>query len=565
MPVELNVRSELSRIIGELAQIHEASAQVGDGLSDAGKKIGDELNKKSKETETYLERLRSFGGRVADQLVKDFKALASVNALAGSLKFSEMFRGSIKETITLSDSVRKLAGTLGIAREEMSRFQNDATRALAKVGLSSESLSNSLGGLAETPVRGQKNLIAYAETAGELASVSRERGREADISRGLSKVVTARGGNPNDVSQMRAVADDVMRIRSATGKSASEILQAMESLFSGANKSFQGRLQGGGAVSLASAALFGGKDATGFLERYLHSNVFQRFGADAQGLGGIIGKNGALSLPAMESVLKTARGRGLGDEQAGLTTMGLSDEEAQGFIRLTAALRDNEATVEAARTKQVDLRKSYEESLEMGEAFNRVLGRTKSLMQVPSLAHGATDLLTKAGSSDVGAVATTVGAGVLAAVLTGAGLRGIGKAAGVEAATGRQVTPVFVTNFPSGFGAGGLGDLAKGAGVTGLLSTVGLIGAGVVVGGAAIAAGAANESRVADETLAPLKRFQERESANEKILQDINTSMKQQVQILSSPKSGRIEIDVRATTPNIKATPSPNRGASFGP
>lgn len=559
MPVELNVRSELSRIIGELQQIHGAAQKVGDGLDDAGKKIGDSLNGKAKETETYLARLQSFGGRVADQLVRDFKALASVNALAGSLKFSETFRGSIKETIALSDTVRKLSGTLGIAGKDMAKFQNDATRSLSKVGLSSEALSNSLSGLAETPVRGQGNFIAYAERAGELASVSRQRGSEGDIARGLSRVVTARGGNPNDQAQMRAVSDDVLRIRQATGKSATEILGAMEQLFSGANKAFRSRLQGGGAVSLAAAALLGGQGSTSFLEGYLKTNKFQQFSPNSQGLGGIVGANGALNLTQMEAVLRDARGRGLGDEQAGLTTMGLSNEEAQGFIRLTEALRENQAVVESARTKQVDLRKTYQDSLEMGEAFNRVLSRTKGIFQFSGAGHGLTSLLTGAGNSDAGAIATTVGSGILAALLTGGGIRGIAKAAGIEAATGREVTPVFVTNFPAGFGGAGglLGQAASGLGIAGALGAVG-IGAAAVGTGALIAA---NESKLAAQATEPLERARAKQDSDNAILKEISGHL-QQIKFTNGA-NGRVRVELNKR--ELREASPQNRGASFGP
>lgn len=569
MPVELNVRSELNRIIGELTQIQEAAGKVGDGLADAGKKVGDGLEDQAKKTQTALEKLRSFGGRVADQLVRDFKALASINALAGSLKFSEMFRGSIKETVTLSDSIRKLGTTLGIARGEMSRFQDDVTKGMAKVGLSSTAAANAIAGLAESPVRGEKNILAYATTAGQLASVGRQQGQEGEVAKGLAAVVTARGGNPNDQAQMRAVGDDVLRIRNATGRSVTDILGSMQQLFSGANKSFQGRLQGGGAVSLASAAMIGGAGATAFLESYLKSNVFQRFGSNAQGLGGIVGKDGSLNLAQMEAALGTARGRGMGDEQAGLTTMGLSDDEAKGFIRLTEALRQNQDAVDGARKQQVDLNAAYRESMGLGEAFGANLNRVKGMVSGPlaSGTQGLTDVLSSASQSGLGAAAVTGGAGILAALLAGGGLRGVGKGLGVaaatEAATGRQVQPVFVTNFPSGFGMGdGLGSLAKGAGIAGALGTVGLVAAGVAVGVGAVAAGAANESKLSDEALAPLKRAEAKDNEQKQILKDINASM-QQLKVITT--NGRIEVEVRSKSPDIKASRTPNRGGSFGP
>lgn len=572
--VELNVRTQLKRVVDELNLIADAAGKVGEGLGDASKQVGDDINKQTKKTEGYLAGLQSLGGRVANQLKNDFKSLASINALAGSLKFSEMFRGSIKETVTLNDAIRKLGSTLGIAGGEAQKFQDKMTKALSVKGLSSVAGANALGGLAETAVRGEGALMNYATQAGMLASVSRQQGSEGQISKGMAGVITARGGNVNDATQLQGVAQDVLRIRMATGKSATEILDAMNQLFSGANKAFQKRLQGGGAVTLASAALFGGKDATSFLEKYLKSNRFQRFGPEAQGLGSIIGADGSLNLANMQATLAEARGRGLGDEQAGLTTFGMSDEEAKGFIRLTQALEENAKSVEAARKKQVDLNSEYRKSLGLGESFNRILNKTKGVFStgLTAVTGGATDFLASAGDTRAGALATTAGAGVLAALLAGGGLRGLGRgsglvaAAGIEGATGREVVPVYVTNMGAGglLGGAGLGGGAgKGAGASGLLSGAGLVGAGIAVGTAVVAAGLANEQDLEDRAMEPLQRAKAYDDEQKAIISDLNKTLKKITVVNTTGRDQRVKVELNER--QLKASRQPSRGASYGP
>ncbi len=557
MPVELNVKTQLGKIITELQAIQAESDKVADGLSDAGAKIGDHLNTQTQKTHRYLAGLQSFGGRVASQLISDFKALASVNALAGSLKFSSQFAGSVKETISLSDSIRRLGSTLGITGQAMARFQDKMTRGLGQIGLSSEAAANALGGLAQTPVRGENNLLAYSRSAGQLASISNERGQEGTIAAGLSRVVTARGGDPNDLAQMKAVSDDVLRIRRATGRSASEVLGAMDQLFSNANKAFQKRLQGGGAVSLASAALIGGKGSTAFLERYLSSNRFQQFGPQAQGLGSIVGKDGSLNLKAMEGVLKEAKGRGLGDAQAGLTTFGMSDEEAQGFIRLTEAMRSNGALIEENRKRVVDQNEEYRKSMGLGDAFKANLNKLKGLLPTGGATQGLTDILGSASQSTGGAAAVTGGAGLLAALLAGGGLRGIGKGLGVggfakgaaiEAATGRQVQPVYVTNAAE-IGAGGaISTALGGAGLAGKVGkTLGVVGAGV----AAFEAGGAVGNYL-DSTETGGKVFDK--------LADVLLALTQKLGYMNG-KPIKVELNPR----QLKESRQPTRGASYGP
>lgn len=459
--VELNVRTELNRIVKELEEIASASEKVDKGLKDGAKGVGEGLNQQAKKTERFLTNLQAVGGRVAHQLRQDFKSLAALNFVTGSLKFSEMFRGSVAESFKLSDSIRKLGSILGVAENRFTAFQSKMMRGLGELGISSEAAGGALEGLAQTPVRGEENLIAYTRTASQLASVSRETGRERDIAKGMSEVVTARGGAPNDLAQMRAVANDLLRIRQATGKSATEILTAMKALFSGANQEFQARLRKGGGVTLSTAALLGGEGSTAFLERYLKMSKFERMGAEAQGLGRIIDERGGLNLRAMESTMAEATSRGMGDAAAGLQTFGFSQEEAQGFIRLTNAMKENAQLIEQSRNRLVDLNRTYRESMGLVEAFEASLNRLKGIFSglLSTISQVGTNLLTQAAGSDVGAAGVVGGAGILSALMAGAGLKGVGAALGMSkvAGAGAAVTGAGMAALPFAAGGAALG------------------------------------------------------------------------------------------------------------
>src|ERR1051326_6612004 len=132
--VTLSVRTQLMKIVEELDKIDQKGRNVAANLKDAGKAIGDNVNDQTKKTTTYLEDLSNLGRRVADQLKDDFKTLAALNAVTGAMKISEQFRGSLKETADLSDIIRKLGRTFGIAREDFVKFQTSVTKGLGDVG-----------------------------------------------------------------------------------------------------------------------------------------------------------------------------------------------------------------------------------------------------------------------------------------------------------------------------------------------------------------------------------------------------------------------------------------------
>ena len=507
---KISVRSDLLKIVEDLKVISQTAQETADSLAAASKELGKQVDDQVSIVSGGMRKVQQFGKDLVRQLGSDFKALFSVNALAGGMKLSEQFSGSVKQAVQLNDTIRNLAPIFGMTEARAEAFKRKLVQGLGEIGLGSDAAAAALAGLAETPVRGEKALEAYAKTASELASISKQKGQEAGIAKGLAGVVTAQGGNPNDPRAMQRVAEDIVRIRNATGKSATEALDTLSKLFSSANQDFKKKLLQGGGVSLAAAGLIGGQGSTAFLERYLGLSRQGRAGYEAQGLGHLIGDNGQLDRGAFQKTIAEAKGRGSGNAEFGLQTMGMTEDEAKGFLRLSQALEQNGDSVERARTSVVDLNKEYADTMSLGDAFRANLNHLKGTFSgflekvgAPDLLNKATDALQGASQSGAGSAAVVGGGALLAAMLTGKGLSGIGdllsgeaKKKAIEEITGDKVTRVEVINWPTGFGGPGGGLLDKvtgGGGGANDWTSWGKSAGGVVAGDAAVGGAVAGE------------------------------------------------------------------------
>lgn len=509
-PVEINVRSALSKIIEELDRIRAQAEETGEAFKETGKGVGDELGKQTKRTETFFGNLRGLSRRVADQLRGDFKSLVSINALQDSLKLSGQFKDNITETVKLADTIRKLGTTFGIAGKDFSRFQADMTRGLGEIGLSSDVASRSLSGLSETNVRGTDNLLEYSKRSGMLASIGSEQGQEGKIAAGMARVIQARGKSPNDRAEVEALAESVRRVFLQTGGAPSATLANMERLFTNMPKDMRKEISSSGLTNLAAASAVGGPNATKFIEEYLGKSPIARMAFDAQGGKGVFNDEG-IDIEKFKSFASSIMGRVGGDPRLAAQTLGLSDDAAEGFVRLAENLdRVKDAQERIAKTTG-NLNEQYRQSMGLGEAFNASINRVKKVLATPLSAatQATTDLFSKASESDAGAGAIVAGGGLLAAVLAGGGLKGIGdamrkggggikgaakglagtalKAEGAEQLLGEKTIPVFVVNASDiGGGLGGAGAAAAGGGALGMLGRAGLVGgaglAGVGIG-----------------------------------------------------------------------------------
>lgn len=490
--VEIKVKSGLKTILADLESLRAKAEEVQSSLGEMGDETSKSLKKNTKETETFFGNLRTFGRRVSDQLKRDFKALVSVESLGAGLKISSQFKDSIDETVQLSDAIRKLGPVFGMAEKDFVQFQKTLTQGLGEIGLSSDVAARTLEGLSQTQVRGQENLTGYSVAAGQLASISREQGNEGEIAQSLARVIQARGGDVNDKKQMEALAESLRRIFLTTGQGPTKALQDMEALFANMPQDLRKAITSSGLANLAAAQAVGGPNATKFLEEMLGKSPVARMAFEAQGGKGVFTDQG-IDIEKFKQFSQSIIGRVGGDPRLAAQTLGLSEDAAEGFVRLAESLDRVKEAQDKIQRSSGNLNDTYRQSMGLGESFRANINRIKSFFAEPlaTITQGATGILGKSSETDIGAGAVVAGGGLLAALLTGGGLRGVGKGllgtvakgAVAEEVTGQKTVPVYVTNAAEI----GMGGALAGSGSA--LGTVGKVlgGVGVAAGGAYLA------------------------------------------------------------------------------
>ena len=485
--VELSVKSQLESLISDLDGLNSKAREISNTMAQSGRDVGESYQKQIKQTEGFLANIRNVSRRLADQIRSDFKSLVSINALQESLKLSNQFRGSIDQAITLGDTIRKLGSTFGIANEERAKFHSDMMKSMGQIGLSSEAANNSLQGLTDTPVRGRDALIEYSKTAGQLASITGSQGQEGKLAGGVARVIQARGGNVNDLSQIRSVMEDVRRAFVATGKSPADILGGMERIFAGMSSDMRKTIGTEGLAKIAAAGQVAGPGSTKFLEEFMGKSAIQRKALEAQGFGGVVTAKG-IDTEKFRKAAQEVLQRVGGDPRMAAKTLGLTDEAAEGFIRLTENLDRVKKAQDAMTNSTGSLNEQYRQSMGLGESFRANINKVKGVISGPlsKLQDMATSGLSKASETTGGAAGVVLGGGLLAAILAGTALKGIGKglgvggfakAKGMEALTGEKVQNVYVVNA-SEMGKGLTDTLSMGSkmgGVGGMLGKAGLV------------------------------------------------------------------------------------------
>lgn len=505
--VTLSVRSQLLKIIDELDKINDKQKEVQNSFKESGKVVGDAMNDQAKKTENFLGKMGNLGRRVADQLRGDFKTLVSINALTDAFKLSNQFRGSIRETVQLSDSIRKLGVTFGITSDQYSKFQSRMASGLGKLGLSSQVGANVLEGLSQsnTRMQDQGSIVNMAALSGQLASVTRSQGQEGEIAKLMAQVMQARGVSPDNVKEQSGLAEDIRRAFNATGANATDTLKNMKDIFGSMSQDMRKAIGTRGLTNIAAVSTVAGAGSVKFFQELLGKSPIMRKALEAQGFKGVITDKG-IDMAKFAKASQSVLGRVGGDPRVAAQTLGLTDDVAEGFVRLATSLDQVAKVQEQVSNATGDLNTQYQQSMGLGEAFGANINRFKdkfSALTAPAT-QGLTSLLSGTAQSDIGAGAAVAGGGALAALLAGFGTRGIGKALGggalgglakagaTEAITGRQVVPVFVTNaseMAGGGVAGAAGGIMGKAG--GFLGKAGgVLGAGAL---AYEAGGALNE------------------------------------------------------------------------
>lgn len=569
--VELGVNSQLKKIIAELQQIAEKNEEVGRSFKDMGKDVGDSFAKTTKKTENAVNDMASRSRQILNNLKQDFKTLISFGSVLGGLKLSEQYKNTITQSITLGNTIRKVGETFGWTKGQFLDMQTKMNKGLGSIGLSSEAAANALSGIAKTAIRDENAIIEYAKTAGMLASIGGEKGREGEIAQNIAGISAYQGKNPNDIQAMKGIQNEVLKIMRATNRSATEVSDELLTIYKSTNEDFKGQLERGGSTSLATAGVMAGPESTDFIKKYLGMSKVQRSGLEAQGFGQIMNPDGSLNVNAIKGTIKEAQSRGL-DTESGLTTFGFSPEEAKGFIALAKAVEINGKVIEQAHKSVVDINKSFYETKTLGDSFNSNLERMKGKIGgfIGAVTQTSTDLLNEASKTDLGAAGVSAAGAMGAALLTGGGIRGmkgalVGKVKeeAYEKLTGETVQPVKIMNTDEL--ASKMGGTTTGGGkwaAAGGLAATATLGAPMAVD----AMGAMGDTGKQIEFLKKYGGESVGKSAEEFVAALDNWQNKMLGALGVSPRSSTVNqnvtVKIESKDPKIKATPTNTRGVS---
>lgn len=489
--VKLSVRSDLLRISDELKKISDTASEVGDALKETGAKTDEAMGDTAKKTEKRFSDMRGSVRRAADSIKDDFKALLSFKAIQFGDKLTHPFQNSIKEAVTLSDTIRRLSPIFGIVGKDFAGFQSDLLKGMGDIGLGSEQATNAISGLAETQVRGKDQLIEYSKAAGALAQIGGEKGQESTIAKGMAEVATARGIDPNNIPEMKQLGETLKNIFNTTGMTATKSLGVIKDMFAAMPQDLRKKITPKAMTDLAIVSAKGGPNATKFLEKYLSASPTQRLLYDAFGFKDVVTKTG-VDFKKLKSATKSLFDMYKQDPRLMAQQLGLGEDEAEGMVRMSEAI-DSASAASAEAAKSVGtLVDQLKKTRGLGESFKASIEKTKSTIAKPfaELTQGITEALSDAAETKGGAAAVTSGSVLLAALLTGGGLRGLskffsgqGKKSATEAISGKDVQDVYVVNA-SEIGGGGIADMAaSGGGLMGNVMRIAGIAGGVAVAG----------------------------------------------------------------------------------
>lgn len=564
--VSVTVKSSLLKIVEDLNAISAAQQGVRDGLKTTGNEVGKSIDNDTKKVRGSFERMRQYGKSVSKGIRDDFKSLFALNAVGGAMKLSEQFKGTIKQTVSLSDAIRRLGTTLGVPQASFAKFQERLTKGLGEIGLSSDVASRSLEALSETPVRGQENLLEYSKLAGQLAVISGTQGQEGAIAKGIAEVLRARGIDPNNMEAAAEVGEDMRRVQNATGRKPGETLSAMTSLYSGMDQEMRGKISSRGLANLAATSSVAGPNSTKFLEEFLQSGSIGRMRFEAQGFKDVFTDQG-LDVDKFREAGAGIMGRIQQDPRMAAQTLGISEEAAEGFVRLYESLDQVKKAQDDVARSTGNIREQYRSSMGMGDAFRASINRLKGAVSGPlsEATQGLTSVLGKMSESDTGAALVTGGAGLAAALLAGKGLKGLGggmlggmaKGAAYESVTGEKVIPVNVVNWPTSMQGswsnwGGAAKKAGGA-VAGAAAGISSVGVAATVG-SGLAAGKLAEYIGTGEMEMDIKRAFKKMFASEQAAPS--------GPIPVPATSSRTTIQVELKSKDVRQIPGPRRGGS---
>lgn len=572
-------RAQLDQLRKALEDISNAGKQAQTEMGTTGKRIQEQMERTSKRTEATVRGNASILRRLAGQLYSDFKALASIQGLQAGLKLSSQFSGAVAETLTLNDTIRRLGSSFGVAKDKFGDFQAFMAKGLGDIGASSEEAAEALKGLSGLGVKGQESALGLAKGAVTLAGIGGEKGNSQAIARSLGMTLQAMGKNINDASAQQKLIGEVTAAVTTTGKSSSEILGAMEQIASTMDKSMRGKVGPEAMAQMAVLATTVGPSATKAIQEYLSKSTIERQAMEAQGFGKIFDDRGELDIKKLVGFIKEGEKRIGFDPRKALQTFGFSEEAAEGLVKVAeqsdAVQKNLAGLVGATRDNET----AFKQTLGILDSFRGAINTVKG--NVESAFGGITqtinDLLGAQVGDIKGSTAVVAGGGILAALLAGGGLRGIGKTLGqgaggflkkegYETLTGEEVQSVYVVNaaeIGAAASGGGLLDAVKGkAGMLGKVA--GMAGKGLGVAGAGYAGyelGQAIEPG-ATQLLNQYTTGKTSEGFEGNALERLFFKLDQIIGGDTTRGFQQVKVSVETKTPNLRAKAEKTRGAA---
>lgn len=529
-PVQVEVKSDLRKIIADLEALSAKADGVGEHLNRSGQDVEKNLARNTKDVETMLEHVRDLGRRMADQIRGYFADLAthtmhSLEDARKDLGLKKQFIDATKEAINFNSVLHKIGTTLGMNSNQIADFQQEATGAFSAIGMDADAAARALSGVAETQVRGKENILEVAKKGAELSEMSGQKGAEGETAKGLATVQQAAGRDPNNMKEVAALAEDVRHIYNNTGQKPTDTLNRMASLYGEMAPEAKKKITSEGMSKLSSVEAVVGP---GFesLVKQLTAGHLQNLPLEAQGFGGIIGNKGVDF-----DKLKRVEGIGNripGDRVASFQTTGMDKDAAKALVQLIDMAKLAKAAQDKSQKDIPGGAKSVEEqahqSRGLGENFAATKNQIKGVIgkiEAPII-EGANKILGKASETKLGSAAV-IGGGFLAMTAAKFGVEHLAKslskkskaggggilndaadqvmaaekAATVEQITGQKTMPVYVVNVAELATAIGSGGNGLGGGIGGAAGALGgdgkggafsKLGKGVAIAGTAIAA-----------------------------------------------------------------------------
>lgn len=473
--VTLTGRAELDQIYKSLKHISEQSERSMKVIGELGKKVNDNLEKTGKNAETRLKKTGQVLRKMADSLYSDFKALMALQALQGAQAIGNKFKSTIADSIELSDSIRKVGQSFGIATKDFTQFHGLMTKGLGDIGASSEAAAKALEGLTGFGIKGQANTADMVKNTIMLASIGREKGNEQGVGTSFGRAITASGKNPNDQNVRKEFAGEASAVIATTGKTATEVLDSMADILEKMPKDFRDKIGPKGVAQLTAMSSVGGANATKAIAKLLSLDKIQRMPLEAQGFKPFDSK-GNIDLKNIMKFVDTVGKRAPGTRTS-LTTAGLSEEEAEGLARMGEQSGRAADVLDKLAGASRDVGTQFESMKTLAERFDSSFNRVKAMLAdfMAPLTEGIAGLLGSAGKSDTGATLVVAASALVATLMAGiakTGLISIFKS-------------IMGTGAEAAGGAAAAEGTAAGAAATGG-GTLAAVGAGAAFGAAAL-------------------------------------------------------------------------------